>query len=90
MKGIGFAHFAAFLSRAYRENDYLLGRLHAVDRLIDIVCDSAGIDPAQSPIDIAGLKRRAFTRVLDAEEKGLTQSAALIAALRRCVAALGA
>ena len=44
LKGIGFAHFAAFLSRAYRENDYLLGRLHAVDRLIDIVCDSAGID----------------------------------------------
>ncbi len=44
LKGIGFAHFAAFLSRAYRENDYLLGRLHAVDRLIDIVCDAAGRD----------------------------------------------
>ena len=42
LKGIGFAHFAAFLSRAYRENDYLLGRLHAIDRLIDIVCDAAG------------------------------------------------
>src|SRR6516165_2961054 len=25
LKGIGFGHFAAFLSRAYRENDYLLG-----------------------------------------------------------------
>src|SRR6516162_9061682 len=33
LKGIGFGHFAAFLSRAYRENDYLLGRLHALDRL---------------------------------------------------------
>src|SRR5262249_16688476 len=32
LKGIGFGHFAAFLSRAYRENDYLLGRLHAIDR----------------------------------------------------------
>ena len=53
LKGIGFAHFAAFLSRAYRENDYLLGRLHAVDRLIDIVCDSAGID-CTAKIDIAG------------------------------------
>ena len=42
LKGVGFGHFAAFLSRAYRENDYLLGRLHALDRLIDIVCDSAG------------------------------------------------
>src|SRR5207244_6900281 len=27
LKGIAFGHFAAFLSRAYRENDYLLGRL---------------------------------------------------------------
>src|SRR5262249_36583066 len=41
LKGTGFGHFAAFLSRAFRENDYLLGRLHALDRLIDIVCDSA-------------------------------------------------
>ena len=42
LKGAGFGHFAAFFSRAYRENDYLLGRLHALDRLIDIVCDAAG------------------------------------------------
>ena len=45
LKGAGFGHFAAFFSRAYRENDYLLGRLHALDRLIDIVCDAAGIEP---------------------------------------------
>jgi patatin-related protein len=86
LKGIGFGHFAAFLSRAYRENDYLLGRLHAIDRLIDIVCDSARIDAAHEGIDVAALKRRAFTRVLDAEEPHLTESAGLIAALRRRVA----
>jgi hypothetical protein len=85
LKGIGFAHFAAFLSRSYRENDYLLGRLHAVDRLIDIVCDSAGAD-CVAKIDIAALKRRAFTQVLDAEEKHLGESKELIAVLRRCVA----
>jgi patatin-related protein len=84
LKGIGFAHFAAFLSRAYRENDYLLGRLHAVDRLIDIVCDSAGAE-CVAKIDVAALKRRAFTQVLDAEEKHLGESKELIAALRRCV-----
>jgi len=89
LKGIGFAHFAAFLSRAYRENDYLLGRLHAVDRLIDIVCDSAGAD-CVAKIDVTALKRRAFTQVLDAEEKHLGESKDLIAALRRCVAELGA
>jgi hypothetical protein len=86
LKGIGFGHFAAFLSRSYRENDYLLGRLHALDRLIDIVCDSAGIDLAQSGINVRALKQRAFTLILDSEEKHLAQSADLIAALRRCVA----
>jgi patatin-related protein len=89
LKGIGFGHFAAFLSRAYRENDYLLGRLHAIDRLIDIVCDSARIDAAHEGIDVVSLKRRAFTRVLDAEAPHLTESAALIAALRERVAAMG-
>jgi patatin-related protein len=89
LKGIGFGHFAAFLSRAYRENDYLLGRLHAIDRLIDIVCDSARLDAAHEGIDVAALKRRAFTRVLDAEAPHLVESARLIATLRRCVADIG-
>jgi hypothetical protein len=84
LKGIGFGHFAAFLSRAYRENDYLLGRLHALDRLIDIVCDSAGLD-ALSDIDVVALKQRGFAKILDAEEPHLSQSADLVAALRRCV-----
>jgi patatin-related protein len=85
LKGVGFGHFAAFLSRAYRENDYLLGRLHAIDRLIDIVGDSAGVE-AMRRIDVLALKQRAFTRVLDAEEADLGHSAELVAALRRCVA----
>ena len=46
LKGTAFLHFGAFFSRAFRENDYLWGRLHAIDRLIDIVCDSAGPDVA--------------------------------------------
>jgi hypothetical protein len=85
LKGIGFGHFAAFLSRAYRENDYLLGRLHALDRLIDIVCDAAGVDPMKQQIDVLALKKRGFGRILDAEEKNLIHSKALIEALRRCV-----
>ena len=58
LKGIGFGHFAAFFSRAYRENDYLLGRLHALDRLIDIVCDAAGIEPKAGGIKLADQVRR--------------------------------
>ncbi len=89
LKGIGFNNFAGFFSRRYRENDYLLGRLHAVERLIDIVCDSAGIDPQKGGIDVLGLKRRAFERILNAEERHLAHSSDLIAALRRAVAEIG-
>jgi patatin-related protein len=88
LKGIGFGHFAAFFSRSYRENDYLLGRLHALDRLIDIVCDAAGIDPANSPLDLTALKQRGFMQILDAEERFLTHSGDLIAALRNAVAGI--
>ena len=89
LKGIGFNNFAGFFSRRYRENDYLLGRLHAIDRLIDIVCDSAGFDLGRDGIDLLALKKRAFTRVLDAEESHLKHSAGLVAALRRAVAEIG-
>jgi patatin-related protein len=84
LKGVGFGHFAAFLSRAYRENDYLLGRLHALDRLIDIVCDAAGVDAGE--VDIVALKQKGFAKILDSEEPHLQRSAELVAALRRCVA----
>ena len=40
LKGIQFNSFGAFFSRAYRENDYLWGRLHGADRLIDITVSS--------------------------------------------------
>ena len=87
LKGTGFGHFAAFLSRAYRENDYLLGRLHAIDRLIDIVCDAAAVEPGE--VDVQGIKKRAFLRVLDLEEQYLTGSKRLFARLRRSIAAIG-
>jgi patatin-related protein len=81
-KGTAFEHFAAFLSRAYRENDYLLGRLQGLDRLIDIVCDAAGIDARTDPAMLA-LKKRGFLAILAAEEAHLPQSQAMIAELRR-------
>jgi hypothetical protein len=86
LMGVGFGHFAGFFSRAFREKDYLLGRLHGLDRLIDIVCDSAELDP--DAIDIIGLKKRAFSLILDSEERHLPNSKALFEALRRCIAEL--
>ena len=90
LKGIAFGHFAAFLSCAYRENDYLLGRLHALDRLIDIVCDAAGVDPKADGIDVLALKKRGFAAIIAAEEPHLTQSRDLITALRRSMGEIGA
>jgi patatin-related protein len=88
-KGAGMAHFAAFFSRAYREHDYLLGRLHGIDRLIDIVCNAAGIAPDGGVVDVAGLKSPALSTVFYAEEKDLPASAALVHELRAAIGAVG-
>jgi hypothetical protein len=86
LKGSAFNQFAAFFSRAYRENDYLLGRLHAFDRLIDIVCDAAGPGVA-GPAMTARLKKQGFLRILNNEEPHLPTCAAMIAQLRTALAA---
>ncbi|MDE2467573.1 MAG: patatin-like protein [Bradyrhizobium sp.] len=86
LKGTGFNQAAAFLSRAYRENDYLLGRLHAIDRLIDIVSEAAGSE-SQSPAAVAALKRRGFLRILDVEERHLPACKQLTEELRAALAA---
>ena len=87
LKGTAFMHFGTFFSRAFRENDYLWGRLHAVDRLIDIVCDSAGAE-AVAELDVLALKHRAFDIVLRAEEKHLPHVRDLIEDLRAELARL--
>ncbi len=86
LRGTSLGHFGAFFSRTYRENDYLLGRLHGADRLVDIVCDAAGIERQGDGIDVDELKRRLFARILDAEEPHLPNSRALMAALRAALA----
>lgn len=80
LKGIEFNSFGAFFSRAYRENDYLWGRLHGADRLIDIVASS--VAGALTTDDLAALKRRIFHAILDEEEARLPKVAALVAELR--------
>ena len=40
LKGALFNAFGAFFSRAFREHDYLWGRLHGAERLIDIVASA--------------------------------------------------
>jgi patatin-related protein len=89
LKGVGFEHFAAFLSRSYRENDYLLGRLHALDRLIDLVCNAAGLDIETNP-ELQALKQRGLLQILAAEAPHLPNIGELITRLRRLILEQGA
>ncbi|WP_293881204.1 patatin-like protein [Sphingomonas sp.] len=82
LKGIQFNSFGAFFSRTYRENDYLWGRLHGAERLVDIVVSTL---PASARIDralIASVKQDLFHAILDEEAPRLTHIAPLIATLR--------
>lgn len=89
LRGVEFFNFGAFFSRAYRENDYLWGRLHGAERMIDLVA-SALPAPACVPAEVlAGFKRRAFLAVLDEEEARLTADPALVAGIRQEVLAAG-
>lgn len=81
LKGAEFKHFAGFLSRSRREHDYLWGRLHSTERLIDILADAARIEDALGDIDIRSLKIRAFRAILDTEQHHLRDKS-LLAAVR--------
>ncbi|MBV8687317.1 MAG: patatin-like protein [Alphaproteobacteria bacterium] len=72
LKGVQFNSFGAFFSRAYRENDYLWGRLHGADRLIDIAASAAPEGLELAAETIAGLKRDAFRAILAEERPRLT------------------
>jgi patatin-related protein len=80
LKGIEFYNFGAFFSRAYRENDYLWGRLHGAERMVDFIASSVpgGMERAR----IAAHKRAAFLAILDEEDTAGRLAAALIAELR--------
>ena len=82
LKGIQFNTFGAFFSRAYRENDYLWGRLHGAERMIDIVLSTLDQQQRLKPGRVAAIKRRAFRAILDEEEGRLTAVPGLVEAIR--------
>ena len=83
LKGIQFNSFGAFFSRAYRENDYLWGRLHGAERMIDITVSTLPATVRMKPGRVAAIKRAAFRAILEEEEPRLTKIAPLFAQLRR-------
>ncbi|HEX6375359.1 MAG TPA: patatin-like protein [Allosphingosinicella sp.] len=73
LKGIQFNSFGAFFSRAYRENDYLWGRLHGAERLIDITVSTLP-EGVSLPDGLVGrLKREAFRAILVEERPRLRE-----------------
>jgi patatin-related protein len=83
LKGIQFNSFGAFFSRAYRENDYLWGRLHGAERLIDIVASTLTGEQQLERQAVAEMKRDAFRAILLEERPRLTRIAPLFDELDR-------
>ena len=82
LRGTEFYNFGAFFSRAYRENDYLWGRLHGAERMIDLIASTMPRGMELDPADLARSKVEAFHAVLDEEEYRLKADPKLISGLR--------
>jgi len=80
LRGIEFYNFGAFFSRAYRENDYLWGRLHGAERMIDLVVST--VSPTLEAGALASFKRDAFLAILDEEEQRLVTDPTLVPSIR--------
>lgn len=83
LKGIEFNSFGAFFSRAYRENDYLWGRLHGADRLFDIILSATQLPAEQA----RAIKHKLLHAILAEEEGRLTRITELFAKIRLEIAA---
>ncbi|MBA4045291.1 MAG: DUF3376 domain-containing protein [Erythrobacter sp.] len=66
LRGIEFYNFGAFFSRDYRENDYLWGRLHGAERMIDLVAST--VSGGMRAESVVAAKRAVFLAVLEEEE----------------------
>lgn len=82
LKGTALMNFGAFFNRAWREHDYLWGRLNAADRCLDMLLSAVGPRLAQ-PLDTTAIRQRLFNAILDAEAPNLRADPDLIDTLKR-------
>lgn len=87
VRGTEFYNFGAFFSRAYRENDYLWGRLHGAERTIDLIASTLSGEHAVPDGELQQFKREAFLAILDEEESRLRADPGLVAGVRRDIMA---
>ena len=86
LKGALFNAFGAFFSRAYREHDYLWGRLHGAERLIDLVVSSLPAKARPDAATLGEIRRAAFRAIVAAERAHLVDIPDTIAALDTALA----
>ncbi len=82
LRGVEFYNFGAFFSRAYRENDYLWGRLHGAERMIDLVASALPSGVTLDPAELRQFKQEAFLAILDEEEPLLSDDPGLVPGIR--------
>ncbi|HMO69391.1 MAG TPA: DUF3376 domain-containing protein, partial [Novosphingobium sp.] len=82
LRGVEFYNFGAFFSRAYRENDYLWGRLHGAERMIDLLASALPDNQTLTAAELQAFKHEAFLAVLDEEEGRLLAEPGLIDRIR--------
>jgi patatin-related protein len=86
LKGTSLMSFGAFFNRAWREHDYLWGRLNAADRCIDVLVSAIGAWLPDT-VDVDKVRARLFRSILDAEAPHLLADAGLIPGLRQALSA---
>ena len=80
LRGTEFYNFGAFFSRFYRENDYMWGRLHGAERMVDLICSTvpSGFEHSKC----LSYKRDAFLAICDEEQERGLCNADLVEGLR--------
>ncbi len=78
LKGKSLRNFGGFFNRSFREHDYLVGRLSAADRLVDVILDIEPGIAEKVGLDVSHIKKRLFERILEAEVPFLSKDPDLI------------
>ena len=68
LQGTLLGNFGAFFQRSARENDHIWGRLHASERLVDFIIESAKVSNFADDFNITDFKKRLFQTILQSEK----------------------
>ncbi len=88
LRGTEFNNFGAFFSRFYRENDYLWGRMHGAERMVDLICST--VPGGYEEDAMRAIKRSIFLAICEEEEAQEVCNQSLVRSLREeIIARLG-